>query len=202
MKIFGHPMSTATRRVLVTAHETNHPHEFILVDFGKGEHKQAPHLGRQPFGQVPSIDDDGFQLYESRAIARYLDAKTGGALTPTGLQDRARMEQWISVEVENFSPHAMKPVYHHVFKREQAADVLETAAQKLDAACTVLDHALGNHAYLVGDQLTLADLSYLPVIEYGMMTPAKDIYAKHANVMAWWHRASDRPAWRKAAGRP
>jgi len=54
IKVYGHPMSTCTRKVLATIHENNIPHEFTVVDFAKGEHKMEPHLSRQPFGQVPA----------------------------------------------------------------------------------------------------------------------------------------------------
>jgi len=111
IKLYGNPMSTCTRKVLATLHETQTPFEMNVIDLGKGEHKQPAHMARQPFGQVPAIDDDGFSMYESRAIARYLDGKAGGKLTPTDPKHRAKMEQWISVEVENFTPHAMKFVY-------------------------------------------------------------------------------------------
>jgi glutathione S-transferase len=201
IKLYGHPVSTCTRKVLFTLHETAVPHELVVVDFAKGEHKQDAHVARQPFGQVPAIDDDGFALYESRAIARYVDDKAGNKLTPTTPQDRARMEQWISVETENFKPSAMKFVYHTVFKREQTPETLAEAADKLDRACGVLDHQLATHPYLVGDKLTLADVCYAPYLEYVMMTPGKDVVAKHTNVVAWWGRVSERPAWRKTAGR-
>jgi len=47
----------------------------VLVDLMKGEHKKDDHLSRQPFGVVPALDDDGFWLYESCAMIRYLDEK-------------------------------------------------------------------------------------------------------------------------------
>jgi glutathione S-transferase len=201
IKLFGHPVSTCTRKVLCTLHETNTPFELVTVDFAKGEHKQPPHMARQPFGQVPAIDDDGFALYESRAIARYLDGKAGGKLTPTDAKQRARMEQWISVETENFTPHAMKFIYEHIFKRPQTEDVLKHATERLDLACSVLDKNLAGKTFLVGDQFTIADITYAPYIEYAINTPAKDIFAKHANVMSWWGRVFERPSWRKTAGR-
>ncbi|MEO6602550.1 MAG: glutathione S-transferase N-terminal domain-containing protein, partial [Polyangiaceae bacterium] len=71
MKIYGHPASTCTRKVLMTLNETNTPYELLLVDFAKGEHKQPAHLAHQPFGQVPALDDEGFEMYESRAMSRY-----------------------------------------------------------------------------------------------------------------------------------
>lgn len=81
--------------------------EFDLhrVDLQKGEHKQPEHLARQPFGKIPAIEDDGFQLYESRAIARYLNETRGGSkLVPSDPRERALMEQWISLEQGTISP--------------------------------------------------------------------------------------------------
>lgn len=202
IKLYGNPMSTCTRKVITTLHETNTPFEMNALDFMKGEHKQPAHMARQPFGQVPAIDDDGFAMYESRAIARYIDNKTGNKLTPTDLKHRAKMDQWMSVEVEDFTPNAMKFVYEHVFKRPQGADVIATATQKLETATAILDKNLAGKTFMVGDQFTLADVMFMPYIEYAMNTPAKDeVFAKHANFMSWWGRVSERPSWMKAAGR-
>jgi glutathione S-transferase len=201
IKLFGNPMSTCTRKVLCTLHETNTPFDLVTIDFAKGEHKQPAHLARQPFGKVPAIDDDGFALYESRAIARYIDAKAGGKLTPHDLKGRALMEQWISVEVENFSPYAMKFVSAEVFKRETPADALATAGEKLALACSVLDKQLASRQFLCGDQFTIADITYAPYLEYAMNTSAKATIAKHTHVTSWWNRVAERASWRKAAGR-
>src|SRR5687767_6863022 len=119
LKIFGHPMSTCTRKVLMTLAETNTPHEIVTVDLGTAEHKKEPHRGRQPFGRVPALDDDGFALYESRAMIRYLNDRASGSLVPSDARARAKMEQWISIETSEFTPHAMKFIYEHVFKRPQ-----------------------------------------------------------------------------------
>jgi glutathione S-transferase len=201
IKLFGNPLSTCTRKVLTTLHETNTPYEMTVIDFTKGEHKQPAHMARQPFGQVPAIDDDGFAMYESRAMARYIDAKAGGKLTPTDLKHRAKMDQWMSVEVEDFTPSAMKFVYEHIFKRPQGAEVIATATQKLETATEILDKNLAGKTFMVGDQFTLADVTFMPYVEYAMNTPAKDVFGKHANFMAWWGRVRERPSWMKAAGR-
>ena len=201
MKLFGHPMSTCTRKTIFTLHETATPFELVLVDFAKGEHKQEPHLTRQPFGQVPALEDDGFELYESRAMIRYIDEKAGKKLTPSDAKQRARMEQWISIEASNFTPHVMKFVFHSVFKREQTPEALEAAGTGLDHALDVLETQLAKSPYLVGDQFTLADICYAPYLEYAMSSDAKARIQARSNVAAWWGRVGDRPAWQKTAGR-
>jgi glutathione S-transferase len=200
MKIFGHPGSTCTRKVLMTAHETKTPFDFVLVDFAKGEHKQPPHLARQPFGQVPALDDDGFAMYESRAMARYIDAKAGAPLTPSDPQARARMEQWISIETSNFAPHAMKFIYHVIFKREQTPEVLKAAGAALDTAYGALERALSQQPYLSGKTFSIAEICFAPYLEYLAHTPAATKLGEHPHVAAWWSAISERPAWRKTTG--
>jgi glutathione S-transferase len=201
MKIFGHPMSTCTRKVLTTLAETGAPYEFVLVDFAKGEHKQEPFITRQPFGQVPALEDDGFELYESRAMCRYINEKAAGELVPGDAQGRARMEQWISIETSNFTPHAMKFIYQHIFQRAQEAAVLEQAGAALDKVLGVMNARLADNEYLAGGSFTLADISFMPYVEYLMPTPVREKLHAHANVAGWWTRVSERPSWQKATGK-
>jgi glutathione S-transferase len=202
LTIFGHPMSTCTRKVLTTATELSLPYELSLVDFAKGEHKQEPHLSRQPFGRIPAIDHDGFALFESRAICRYLNDVGGGALAPSDAHGRARMEQWISIETSEFSGNAMKFVYHHIFQRTQDDAVLETAGKGLDAALRVMESTLGKQLYLAGEQFTLADIAFMPYVDYTMSTPVKaSHYAKYPAFLSWWGRVSERASWRKVTNR-
>jgi glutathione S-transferase len=120
---------------------------------------------------------------------------------PRDLRARAVAEQWISIETSNFSAHAMKFVYQHIFKREQEASVLEQAGQSLDKALGIMNTQLGKNPFIAGQTFTLADICYMPYIEYVMNTPAKEIFAKHPNVAAWWTKISDRPSWRKVTDR-
>ena len=73
IKLHGMNMSTCTRRVRCVLEEMGLPYEVVLVDLAKGEHKQTAYLAIQPFGQIPVLEDvDGTQIFESRAIMRYL----------------------------------------------------------------------------------------------------------------------------------
>ena len=117
------------------------------------------------------------------------------------MQGRAHMDQWISVEASNFTPHAMKFIYEHVFKRPQDPAAVEAAGKGLTTALGVMEQRLAEGQYLAGSQLTLADVMFMPYFEYGMMTPAKDIIAKFPAVSAWWNRVGERPTWRKVVGR-
>jgi glutathione S-transferase len=201
LKLFGHPVSTCTRKVLMTLAETNLPFEMTVIDFAKGEHKQEPHLHRQPFGRIPAIDDDGFTMFESRAICRYLNERASGNLIPRDIKARAKMEQWISIETSEFTPNAMKFIYEHVFKRPQGAEVLEAAQKGLTTALGVMDAELGAKSFFAGADFSIADVCFMPYVDYAMGTPAKETFAKYPHVMTWWNRVSERPTWRKATGK-
>jgi glutathione S-transferase len=197
--VYAHPFSTCARKVLTTLLENEIPFQFQMVDLMKGEHKQPEHMARQPFGQVPAIDDDGFMLYESRAICKYLDQKVDGKLTPKDAKARAMMEQWLSVETSNFTPHTMPFIMEHFFQRPQEAAKLEAAEAKLKDALGVMDAHLAKNTYFAGDQFSIADISFMPYVGYAIQTKVKDAFAGYPNVMAWWNRVSERPTWAKVA---
>ncbi|KAG6852872.1 hypothetical protein C0991_008452 [Blastosporella zonata] len=105
LKLYGSGGSTCTRRVGAFLREKKIPFELVEIDLAHGEHKSPAYLKKQPFGQIPYIDDDGFILYESRAICRYLEEKfpnNGPKLIPTEIKAKAIFEQAASVELNNF----------------------------------------------------------------------------------------------------
>jgi glutathione S-transferase len=123
MKLYGHPWSINTRKTLMTLAEKGHQAELVLIMIPKGEQKSIEHLARHPFGKVPVLDDDGFVLYETRAINRYLDQKLGGtALIPGDDRDAARVEQWMNIADSYFIPHA-HPLREMVLLLAKALDV-------------------------------------------------------------------------------
>jgi glutathione S-transferase len=201
LTIYGNPFSTCTRKVLMTLAETNTSHEFVTVDFAKAEHKHPAHLARQPFGRVPALDDDGFALHESRAMCRYLNERAGGELVPRDIKERAKMEQWISIETSEFSTHAMKFVYEHTFKRPQEAATLQAARSALGTTCEVLERQLAKSPFVAGAAFTLADICFMPYLEYCMAGPAKDIFTPFSALCAWWSKLGERPTWRKVTGK-
>jgi len=205
MKVFGHPMSTCTRKVLCALAEKGQTAEFVLVDIMKGDGKKADYLALQPFGQVPALDDDGFVLYESRAICRYLDEKLPGAkLHGSDAKGRALVEQWLSVETSNFTPHAMKIIMTAFFgpMMGKAVDeaVVTSGRENLTKAVEVMQRQLTKHQFVAGDSFSIADISFMPYVEYLYAAKQNDLFEKFPSVDQWWKRVSARASWKTAIG--
>ncbi len=206
MKIFGHPMSTCTRKVLATIAEKGQTADLVVVDFAKGEHKAADHVARQPFGQIPTLEDGDFKLFESRAMMRYIDeVMPGTKLTPADPKGRAIMEQWLSVEQSNFTPSAMKIIWNVMFapmmKLPSDAKAVEEGTAGLDRALDVMQTRLAATPFIAGETFTLADIGYMPYLEYLATTPQMSHVSDRPAVAKWWKTISSRPAWQKAIGK-
>ncbi|MFP2908234.1 glutathione S-transferase family protein [Pyxidicoccus sp. 3LFB2] len=208
MKVYGHPMSGCTRAVLATLAEKGQEAQFVLVDLMKGEQKQPAHLARQPFGVVPAFEDNaGNMFYESRAIIRLLDRTLPGpSLTPTDARGYGLMEQYISVEQSYFTPAAAKIFIERLFKPHMgggAADeaVVAEGFKGVQKAFAVIDPVLGQQPFLAGDSFSLAEVAWMPYLEFLVLSGASDAITQHKNVAAWWSRVSSRPSWKKVTGK-
>ncbi|CAF3264940.1 unnamed protein product [Rotaria socialis] len=202
--VYGSYRSTCTKRVLTTLHEKGLKFEFQPIDLSKGEQKDPKYLEeKQPFGVIPVLVDDGFQIYESRAICRYLELKykdKGTELVPTNINALGLFEQAASIESANFDPYASGIVFEKVFKKRKGLgepDEAKVASLKeqLNAKMDVYDTILSKQSYLGGQVFTLADLFHLP---YGTLLVAcgeGSFFESRPNVKAWWNRITSRPSW-------
>ncbi|KAG1828514.1 glutathione S-transferase [Suillus variegatus] len=148
---------------------------------------------------TPSKDDDGFILYESRAIARYLIKKypnQGTPLIPSDPKAQALFEQAASVEVFNFT-NFVQPITISQGAlvcnrmRNVLGELLKTLQEKLD----VYEVILSKQKYLAGDFLTLADLTHLPYGTAFYTNGFAEVFDSRPNLARWWKDVSNRPAW-------
>jgi len=200
LTLYGFPSPT-TQRVQIVLEEKKVPYSFVKIDLTKGQQKTPEYLEKHPFGVVPCIDDDGFILYECRAICRYIATKyesEGPKLIPTDLQGAALFEQAASAEVSYFNPHVGAIIREKVVKpriglatdEKHFAEELGKLKDKLD----VFDKILSKHKYLAGDEISLVDLLCIPG---GSMFPLCGIHVleEKPNVARWWKDISSRPSW-------
>ncbi|KAF8645478.1 hypothetical protein AX16_007763 [Volvariella volvacea WC 439] len=174
LKLYGYPQSTCTIRVAIVLHEKRVPFELVTVDILAGAQRTPEYLEKQPFGKIPYLDDDGFIVYESRAICRYIAEKyadQGTPLIPNGLKARTLFEQAASIESFYFDPYASNMVEEKLFKPYIGLTPDEEVWSKLNEALKAkldgYERILGRQEYLAGDALTLADLFHIP---YGVLS--------------------------------
>ncbi len=199
--IHGPAISTYVRTTRLACEEKAAEYQLVEVDIMQGGNKAPQHLARHPFGRVPAFEHDGFTLYETSAITRYLDAVLPGpGLTPSDAKGAARMQQAIAV-VDSYAYGAMisaiviqrvvMPMVGGITDEAIIAAALPTAEVSLRA----FEDMLAGHAYLAGDALSLADLHLAPVMAYFSGTPEGQArLPTYPNLARWWAAVSARPA--------
>ncbi|KAG6810055.1 hypothetical protein H0H87_011358 [Tephrocybe sp. NHM501043] len=201
LRLFGSPFSTCSKRVATVLHEKKVPFELVVIDLAKHEQKSPAFREKQPFGQIPYLDDDGFIVYESRAICRYIATKyadQGTKLIPTDLKGLAIFEQALSVEQAHFNPSAEGAISENIYKPffGKAPDpaVFEGHLKKLDEKLDIYDLILSKQKYLAGDELTLVDLFHIP---FGAILPTagSEIMNSKPHVAKWFKELTERPSW-------
>ncbi|GLT28749.1 hypothetical protein SLA2020_036570 [Shorea laevis] len=205
VKVYGPVKAACPQRVLACLLEKGVEFEIVHVDLESGEHKRPDFLVRQPFGQVPAIEDGNFKLFESRAIIRYYAAKyadRGTDLLGKSLEEKALVDQWLEVEAHNFNELVYTLVLQLVVlpRMGKPGDLAlaHSCEQKLEKVMDVYEQRLSKSRYLAGDSFTLADLSHLPATRYLMNdTGMAHLITERKNVNAWWENISSRPAWKK-----
>ncbi|OVA14842.1 Glutathione S-transferase [Macleaya cordata] len=207
LKVYGIPMSTATACVLTCLVEKGVEYELVLVDLSKGEHKSPPFLSKNPFGQIPAMEDGTVSLFESRAITGYVAHKYRGTGTDLfrhdKLEEAAMVGVWIEVESQQFSPPMCTIIYQyfitHFHGKTPDQSIIDENLKKLGAVLDVYEARLTNSKFLACNSFTLADLHHLPYIYYLMKTPWADLISSRPHVKAWWEDISARPAFVKVA---
>jgi glutathione S-transferase len=209
VKILGARVATCSQRVFATLHELGiEDYEAVEIKVMEGEHKSEAYLNKyQPFGVIPAMDDEGFILFESRAICRYLAKKyqkSEHELMPSDLKAYGLFEQGAYIESSNFDSAAGGLVHEKFFKTFRGLQTDENKVkehvEKLAKVLDVYDRILAKQDYIGGNQFTLADIYHLP---YGTLLVDKCGFGHLINdrphVKAWWDRIYNRPSWQARA---
>ena len=200
MKLYGFPPSPNTWKVRAVANHLKLPLDFELIDLTKP--RPASYLALNPTGRAPTLVDGDFKLWESTAIMQYLASATSNALWPNDARRRADIMRWQSWGLAHFNAACAPLTFERVVKKlsNQGPPDAAVVTKALDAfhrEARVLDAHLAKQSYLVGDGLTLADLSIVASLAYAQQAEIPLAQYKHAH--AWFGRVTALPAWREAA---
>ena len=196
LKILGRRTSGNTQKVLWCCDELGIAYEREDVGREFGKNQEPAYLTLNPNGRVPTIVDDGFVLWESNAIVRYLCAKHGmGTLCPPELQRRSDMERWMDWQQTTLRPHfhALSSALQNTVPPNDAT--LEGLKKALDDAWKILDAQLAKQPFIAGGNLTMADIPFCYLINRWYKLPIE--HRGLSNVKAWYDRLCERPAFRR-----
>ncbi|WP_340117739.1 glutathione S-transferase family protein [Pelagibius sp. 7325] len=205
--LFGPSYSVYVRIAKIVLAEKGVDHDQVAFDVFDHNDWPADWPQRQPFGQVPAFEHDGFRLYETRAVTRYVDeAFAGPSLQPDSPQGRARMEQAISV----LDGHGYRPMVWDIYVQrvsrgktgESDEAVIASALPKAERCLAALAEILGDGDYFGGAGFSLADAQAAPIFDYFVKAPeGEDLLEAQAPLAGWWARVGGRESVRVACER-
>jgi glutathione S-transferase len=195
--VYGAAMSPYVWSVRLALAEKGVAHE--LVSLGIDEFRSEAHLARHPFGKIPAFEHDGFMLYETQAIMRYVDeAFSSAPLQPIELHPFARMNQIMGIVDAYLAPSLLMGVLYQRLVAPRLGRETDEAA--VTAALPRARQVLGEIArlaedkeFLAADTITLADLMVIPQLYYFKTLPeGRDQYGELPALSRWVDRMSER----------
>jgi len=200
MRLYYHPVSSNSRRVLLTAILLELKLELSVVNLLNRDHRAESYLRINPNGKVPLLEDGDFLLWESHAIMQYLaDKHDGIALYPDQIQQRADVNRWLFWSAYHFTP-AVGIISRERVSKEMVGgaghpDPAEIARGEalLTTAAQVLDAHLADKQWIAQDRLTLADLAIASPLMHTVAAQLPVMEYKH--LQRWFAQVRNMDAW-------
>src|SRR5215218_8773280 len=153
IKIWGRNNSINVQKVMWAVGELKLPHERIDIGGPFGKNKEPAYLAMNPNGLVPTLEEeDGFTLWESNSILRYLAAKHKSSLEPTDLRARANAQKWMDWQL-SVAQAAILPVFMGIVRtppEKRDPKVIEDIQAKLIEVMKILDAQLAKTEFVAG----------------------------------------------------
>jgi glutathione S-transferase len=195
LRIWGRPNSINVQKVVWTCEELGVPYDRTDAGGAFGIVGTPEYKAMNPNGVVPVIDDDGFILWESNAITRYLAAKHGaGTLWPSDLRVRADADRWMDWQCTEYSPRMRLAFWNLIRtpKEKQDAAAIEESRAGSEAMTAILDAALTGRRFVAGDRFTMGDIPVGVAVHRWLGMPmARE---PRPALEAWYARVMARPA--------
>ena len=198
IKLFGRHNSDNCNKATWCLGELELKFDMVLTGRGHSSPDSADFLALNPNGLVPVLDDDGFILWESNTIVRYLAAKYGPyELYPTAVQDRSECEKWMDWQTNRLEQPLATIQWNLLRYREQECDhdAVSNAAKQLSRCFRVLDEQLRERKFVAGDQFTVGDIP-AGVMVYRWLSLAIE-RPRFIHLQNWYDRLTQRSAFRE-----
>jgi glutathione S-transferase len=202
--IYGPAFSTYVRSVLLALEEKGVPYHLEQINILEGAHQTPEHRARHPFAKVPAFEHDGFELYETLAILRYVDETFDGpSLQPDDPRARARMTQVLAIVDAYAYPVCIgacviQRLVVPLMGGTPDEDVVAAAVPQATTSVEALEALIDSNEFFAGDKLSLADLHVAPIYDYFSQTPEGErALAGTPNLRRWWDAVSQRESVQK-----
>ena len=216
LKLWGRETSGRTQKVLWTLAETGIEFELIRAsgEMGPGGHVSkgnkpyglvdtAEYRAKNPNGRVPTIDDDGFVLWESNSIVRYLAMQYAPALLyGNDVKTFASASRWADWENNELLPPQHNMAMHLIRLPENQRDpkILAAACAKFDRAIQIMEEQLGRTRYIAADQFTYGDIPLgVRIHRWHVLGLAKQT---PPNIARWYAEIQARPGFQRYTAEP
>jgi glutathione S-transferase len=203
IKIWGRNTSSNVQKAMWAVGELGLAYQRIDVGGAFGKNKEPAYLAMNPNGLVPTLEEeDGFVLWESNSIVRYLGGKYDktGALEPKDARTRALASQWMDWQLSVVGPAIFQAFWGLIRtapeKRDQAA--IKASQDKTTAAMQVADAQLSKTKFLAGDAFSYGDIPVgVMCYRYRQLVPGRPA-TPHLD--RWYDAISSRPAFKEHVG--
>ncbi|MDB3952913.1 glutathione S-transferase family protein [Alphaproteobacteria bacterium] len=203
LKIWGRPTSLNSIKVLWCLDELGLDYELELCGLGHSSLDDPAYLQLNPNQMIPTIADNGFILWESHAIVRYLVTKYGfNTLFPADPQARANADKWMEWMVQNIK-YRLRAIFHDRYRPGSPAGGEKAAAQGLAEIgqwWDILNIHLSSCDFVAGESFTMGDIPLgCAVYRYREMVPERP---EMPHLDAWYERLVARPAYQRHVMQP
>lgn len=203
IKIYGSPKSSAGR-VYWMLEELGLSYERVPLNMSLREQKSSEFLKLNPNGKVPCLIDGDFVIWESMAITQYLVSKyqPQSPLLGSTAEEIGLIAQWSYWSILELQKHAVEWLIQVMFTPHERRDpsVIEKAQSALPPLVSILERALANKRFLLGERFTIADLHVASVINV-ILGLGFDT-STYPQVHQWIKACQDRPACHRVASLP
>ena len=195
--LYGADYSVYVRIARMTLEEKGVGYELVPLDIFAADGIPAWYLEHHPFGRIPAFEHDGFRLFETNAITRYVDeAFDGPALQPADARGRARMGQIIGMlDAYGYRAMVWDVAVERLEKAEPDESLIAGGLGQAETVLKVLTSLRAQGPWMLGEQLTLADLHAAPIVAYFVkVAEGRDLLARFAGIRDWYTRVAARPS--------
>ena len=193
--VYGANYSVYVRIVRLALEEKGVEYEQVPVDVFAADGVPDWYLEHHPFGRIPAFEHDGFRLFETSAIARYVDEGFAGpALQPADARARATMNQMIGLlDAYAYRSMVWDVAVERMEKPAPDEALIARGIQQAETTLRVLSSLKAPGPWLMGAELTLADLHAAPIIGYFLkVAEGQSLLAEFPDIQAWWNGFAQR----------